>query len=255
MVTKYYGYTWLQNLQIIIVELLFHISSMLGRLIFMQASEIRRVNNLYRDQDFFALKTVKVPVKEHSVLTEPKMREKCRKNRVEERTTCTSGNTSSGAASDEHRLGGPTAYYKSGDEEEEEGRGQSSSGDADDEVGDSDGPEVRGVSIQSALRWKHNRHALLEKFDRDLQRIRESTEQQMSQNVRHSAISIDMPAFHPIVAKEQTYESRFLSDWRYSLILVGILILITIFIVVILILYRLGGKGSSGDHPTLGPKQ
>ena len=201
----------------------------------MQASEIRRVNNLYRDQDFFALKTVKVPVKEHSVLTEPKMREKCRKNRVEERTTCTSGNTSSGAASDEHRLGGPAAYYKSGDEEEV--RDQSSSGDADDEVGDSDGPEVRGVSIQSALRWKHNRHALLEKFDRDLQRIRASTEQQMSQNVRHSAISIDMPAFHPIVAKEQTYENRFLSDWRYSLILVG-LVLLAVLVLVIIGLYK-----------------
>lgn len=200
----------------------------------MQGSEIRRVNNLYRDQDFFALKTVKVPVKEHSVLTEPKMRENCRKNRVEERTTCTSGNTSSGAASDEHRLGGPTAYYKSGDEEEDgEVRGQSSSGDADDEVGDSDGPEVRGVSIQSALRWKHNRHALLEKFDRDLQRIRENTEQQ---NVRHAAISIDMPAFHPIVAKEQTYEGRFLSDWRYALILV-VLALVVIFVVVGLILF------------------
>ncbi len=208
------------------------VSSMLGKLLSMQASEIRRVNNLYRDQDFFALKTVKVPVKEHSVLMEPKMREKCRQNRVEERTTCTSGNTSSGAASDEHRLGGPMAYYKSGDEEEV--GGQSSSGDADDEVGDSDGPEVRGVSIQSALRWKHSRHALLEKFDRDLQRIRETTEQQ---NVRHAAISIDMPAFHPIVAKEQTYEGRFLSDWRYALILVGILTLIAIFIIVILIIY------------------
>ena len=201
----------------------------------MQASEIRRVNNLYRDQDFFALKTVKVPVKEHSVLTEPKMREKCRKNRVEERTTCTSGNTSSGAASDEHRLGGPAAYYKSGDEEEgdKEVRSQSSSGDADDEVGDSDGPEVRGVSIQSALRWKHNRHALLEKFDRDLQRIRESTEQQ---NVRHAAIPIDMPAFHPIVpAKEQTYENRLLGDWRYALLLV-VMALIVAFVVVILFL-------------------
>ena len=217
----------------------------------MQASEIRRVNNLYRDQDFFALKTIKVPVKEHSVLTEPKMREKCRKNRVEERTTCTSGNTSSGAASDEHRLGGPAAYYKSGDEEEgdKEVRSQSSSGDADDEVGDSDGPEVRGVSIQSALRWKHNRHALLEKFDRDLQRIRESTEQQMSQNVRHSAISIDMPAFHPIVAKEQTYEGWFLSDWKHSLILVGLLLLGVLVMVIVGLYFAFAKRKPSTGQP------
>ena len=194
-----------------------------------QAAEIRRVNNLYRDQDFFALKTVKVPVKEHSVLTEQKMREKCRKNNVEERTTCTSGNTSSGAASDEHRLGGPDTYYKSGDEQEGVG---SSSGDADDEVGDSDGPEVRGVSIQSALKWKHSQHHLLEKFDRDLQRIRQNTAQQMS-NVKQVAISMDMPAFHPIVAKEQTYESWLLSDWRHAIVLIVVTIIVIAAIIIV----------------------
>lgn len=191
------------------------------------------MNNLYRDQDFFALKTVKVPVKEHSVLTEQQMREKCRKNTVDERTA-TSGNNSSGAASDEHRLGGPATYYKSGDEQEEEGA--SSSGDADDEVGDSDGPEVRGVSIQSALKWKHSRHALLEKFDRDLQKIRQNTEQQMS-NVRQVAISMDMPAFHPIVSrtKEQSYESWLLSDWRHAVVLVVVMVLVLTCIVAALI--------------------
>ena len=179
------------------------------------------MNNLYRDQDFFALKTVKIPVREHSVLTEQKTREKCRKNNVEERTT--SGNNSSGA-SDEHRLGGPATYYKSADEEED---AVSSSGDADDEVGDSDGPEFRRVSIQSALKWKHSRRALLEKFDEDLHRIRQSTEQQMS-NVRQVAISMDMPAFHPIVAKEQTYESWLLGDWRHAVILVVLMVFVIV---------------------------
>ena len=185
------------------------------------------MNNLYRDQDFFALKTVKVPVKEHSVLTEQQVREKCRKNTVDERTT-TSGNNSSSAASDEHRLGGPAAYYKSGDEQE-----GVSSGDADDEVGDSDGPEVRGVSLQSALKWKHSRHALLEKFDRDLQKIRQNTEQQMS-NVRQVAISMDMPAFHPIVSrrKEQSYESWFVSDWRHAVILIVVMAVILLAIAI-----------------------
>lgn len=159
------------------------------------------------------------------MLTEQKMREKCRKNNVEERTTTgTSGNNSSGAASDEHRLGGPATYYKSGDEEEKEARA-SSSGDADDEVGDSDEPEFRRVSIQSALKWKHSRHVLLEKLDRDLQRIRQNTGQQMS-NVRQVAITMDMPAFHPIVAKEQTYESWLLSDWRHAVVILVIAIIV-----------------------------
>lgn len=206
-----------------------------------QAAEIRRVNNLYRDQDFFALKTVKVPVKEHSVLTEQKVREKCRQNTVEERTA-TSGNNSSGAASDEHRLGGPATYYKSEDEQEEDNiEGDvdaTSSGDADDEVGDSDGPEVRGVSIQSALKWKHSRRALLEKFDQDLQRIRQNTEQQMSNNIRQVAISMDLPAFHPIIRKEQTYESWFLSDWRHAIVLIVVMIIVIAIIVTFVFVYQ-----------------
>ena len=51
----------------------------------LQASEIRRVNNLYTDQHFFALKVVKIPVREHGVLTEPQQLEKCRQNTVVER--------------------------------------------------------------------------------------------------------------------------------------------------------------------------
>lgn len=155
----------------------------------MQVSEIRRVNNLYKDQDFFALKTVKIPVKEHSVLTETHMREKCRKNAVDE-TSATSGNQSSGA--DEIRLGGPSAYYKSDEE------GQCSSGDADDEVGDSDGPEYRDVSIQSALKWKHSSYALLNKFDEELQKIRETTEQKRNSNLREVALSLDSPTIYPL---------------------------------------------------------
>ena len=172
------------------------------------------------------------------MLTEQKMREKCRKNNVEEKTTmATSGNTSSGAASDEHRLGGPATYYKSEDEEKKEG-GASSSGDADDEVGDSDGPEFRRVSIQSALRWKHSRHVLLEKLDRDLQRIRQNTGQQMS-NVRQVAISMDMPAFHPIVAKEQTYESWLLSDWRHAVVILVIAMIVIAVVIGLFMAYKI----------------
>ena len=71
------------------------------------------MNNLYRDQDFFALKMVKIPVREHGVLTETQQLEKCRQNTVTERT---SGNQSS-SASDEVRMGGKGTYYCSGDEE------------------------------------------------------------------------------------------------------------------------------------------
>lgn len=173
--------------------------------IIMQSSEIRRVNNLYRDQDFYALTTVKIPVREHGILTDPKAREKCRKNNVEE--------LSGGTTSDDLRLGGPTAYYRSDEED-----CHRSSGDADDEVADdSDSPEIRDVSIQSALKWKHSQYALLEKFDAELQRVRDNTEQRLA-NLNEVALTMTTPTIQPIFTKKkETYEGSLLKmniDWR-----------------------------------------
>lgn len=39
-------------------------------------AELKRTNNLYSDQDFFALKTIKIPVQPHGLLTEPKDKKK-----------------------------------------------------------------------------------------------------------------------------------------------------------------------------------
>lgn len=172
------------------------------------------MNNLYKDQDFYALKTVKIPVRENGILTDPKAREKCRKSRIEEPYP-----SSGGATSDELRLGGPTAYYRSDDEEVDPG----SADDADDEVGDSDSaPEVRDVSIQSALKWKHSQQALLQKFDEDLQKVRENTEQRLA-NLNEVALTMTSPAIQPIVPRDRnTYEKSVLKmpefDWRWGLI-------------------------------------
>lgn len=188
----------------------------------MQVSEIRRVNNLYHDQDFHALKVVKIPVREHGILTDPKAREKCRSNNVEE-----PHHSSGGATSDELRLGGPTAYYRSDDED----ACQRSSDDADDEVGDSDSPEVRDVSIHSALKWKHSQHALLDKFDEELQRVRENTEQRLA-NLNEVALTMTTPAIQPIIAKKESYEKSLLQmnfDWR-MVVIVGVLVCVALII-------------------------
>lgn len=74
-----------------------------------QDSEIRRANNLYTDQDFFALKTVKIPIKENSLLSETVELEKRRK--IASSGTGGSENQSE-SNSDETRLGGPSTYYK-----------------------------------------------------------------------------------------------------------------------------------------------
>ncbi len=184
-------------------------------ILYLQRSEIRRVNNLYKDQDFYALKTVKIPVRENGILTDPKAREKCRNSRFEEPYP-----SSGGATSDELRLGGPTAYYRSDDEDENQG----SADDADDEVGDSDSaPEVRDVSIQSALKWKHSQHALLEKFDAELQKVRENTEQRLA-NLNEVALTMTSPTIQPIMARDKnSYEKSLLKlnlefDWRMGTI-------------------------------------
>ena len=106
--------------------------------------------------------------------------------------------SSGGTTSDELRLGGPNAYYKS-DEECEGG----SSFDADDEVEyDSDSLEVRDVSIHSALKWKHSQHALLEKFGEELQRVRDNTEQRLT-NLNEVALTMTTPTILPIVIQNK----------------------------------------------------
>ena len=188
----------------------------------LQTSEVRRLNNLYSDQDFFALKTVKIPIREYGILNEPQAREKCRKNNVDEPY-----HSSGGTTSDELRLGGPNAYYKSDDEHE------GSSVDADDEVGDnSDSPEVRDVSIHSALKWKHSQRALLEKFKEELEKVRENTEQRLA-NLNEVAITMTTPTILPIMTQtKDSFERRLLSmnyDWRIMLfagtVFIGALIL------------------------------
>lgn len=219
------------------------------------------MNNLYKDQDFFALKTVKIPVKEHSVLTETQMREKCRKNAVDE-TSATSGNQSSGGATaDEMRLGGPAAYYRSDEE------GPTSSGDADDEVGDSDGPEYRDVSIQSALKWKHSSHALLHKFDEELQKIRESTEQKRNSNLKEVSLRIDSPTIYPLPVVTGDNELFFTAGNKYGflncrlrfVLCVALFIVLAVFVVLFLMATNLihfnfnSQTGEAGESPTAHP--
>ena len=177
---------------------------------------------MYRDQDFHALKVVKIPVREHGILTDPKAREKCRRNNLEEMH-----HSSGGATSDDLRLGGPTAYYRSDDDDDY----QRSSDDADDEVGDSDSPEVRDVSIHSALKWKHSQHALLDKFDEDLQRVRENTEQRLA-NLNEVALTMTNPAIQPIITKKDSYERSLLNvniDWRVVMV-VGVVIFVALIV-------------------------
>lgn len=181
-------------------------------------SEIRRVNNLYRDQDFFALKVVKVPVREYGALTEISAREKCRQNTIEERGTESSGGATT---SDEVRFGGVAAYYNSEEEP------SCSSRDADDESGDSDTLEYRDISIQSAIRWKHTNNTLLQKLDEDLQRVRDETEKKIT-SAREVRFTMESPTILPVVYKNDPERNRlynFILDWRTLLVAIVLLLI------------------------------
>lgn len=206
------------------------------------------MNNLYRDQDFFALKTIKVPVREYGVLTEESAREKCRHNKVEERGTESSGGATT---SDEVRFGGAAAYYNSEEEP------NASSHDADDESGDSDSPEYRDISIQSAIKWKHTNQTLLQKLDDDLQRVRDDTEKRIS-NAREVRFTMDNPAIQPVAHKKDGSDKTmflYFLDWR--LIVMGIVLLVLgggVWLISILVGYlqELNNKETSTLEPPHG---
>lgn len=96
-------------------------------------------------------------------------------------------------------------------------------------MGDSDSPEVRDVSIQSALKWKHSQYALLDKFDEELQRVRQNTEQRLA-NLNEVALTMNSPTIQPIVEKKESYEGSLLKmnfDWRV-VVIVGVVICVAL---------------------------
>ena len=119
----------------------------------------------------------------------------------------------------------PTVTTRS--EEEEDSR------DADDEKGDSDTPEYRQISIQSALKWKYTKESLLKKFDEELDRVREDTEQKVM-NQREVAITLNHPSFYPVISAP-SYDKRLFGniDWRW--ITGGGLVVFVLFILLIVV--------------------
>jgi hypothetical protein len=73
-------------------------------------AEIRRLNKLYNDGDIHGLTSIKIPVREYSVLTDEKEREKRRNLIVEDITKSMSSGNNSG---EDIHFGGPESYYNS----------------------------------------------------------------------------------------------------------------------------------------------
>lgn len=69
------------------------------RIFLLQISELKRINNLIRDQDFYALSSVKIPVKKHSFLIDQINKEEDLRKTSDTREKMEQNKLSNGAAS------------------------------------------------------------------------------------------------------------------------------------------------------------
>lgn len=134
-------------------------------------AELKRVNNLYSDQDFYALKTIKIPVQPHGILTE--VSEK--KQRPPSLKIPGNQPSSSGVDND--------------DENDE----------SDYEDMDPNGECVRTVSIRSAL---DSPNSFLKHMDNDLKLICKSTPLRKS-NLDEVTRTLTINCINPIKLRKQ----------------------------------------------------
>ncbi|XP_055517022.1 lysM and putative peptidoglycan-binding domain-containing protein 4 isoform X1 [Leucoraja erinacea] len=69
-------------------------------------ADLKRVNNLIKDQDFFALKTIKIPVKKHGLLTEAQEEAKRRQAATSRTDPCLVACAAEGQGTEQNKLSG-----------------------------------------------------------------------------------------------------------------------------------------------------
>ncbi|CAH1797965.1 unnamed protein product [Owenia fusiformis] len=121
-------------------------------------SELKRLNNLIQDQDFFAKKVIKVPIKRHGLLTEL-----IEKENKENKNSKIRLNPNSGAVGGEPFVSVEDDYADQSDNSDSEGRGLL----------------VRTLSIRDSLGTQSREaHDFLKAMDKDLLKIQNSTKTQ-----------------------------------------------------------------------------
>lgn len=140
-----------------------------------QVSEVRRVNNLYTDLDFYALKRVKIPVKSNSVLTEAHEQEH-RRHLAKERSSKEGGETVSSTDSDGFRVSQqqPLLTEDEGCEADEEMDESPDSAEEKDYLLDREPNRGgSGVKLKSAFRWKDSVDTMLQRLDEKVDEVRD----------------------------------------------------------------------------------
>ncbi|XP_038071709.1 lysM and putative peptidoglycan-binding domain-containing protein 3-like [Patiria miniata] len=136
-------------------------------------AELKRCNNLINDQDFYALRRIKIPVKQHGLLTE-EQEERRRRPDATSKTEPPNGN---------HLVNGG---YVSDYEEDES------------DYGEEDNLLVRQISIRDCMRDKTTARQFLQKMDQDLEKICQATQTQ-KKSLEEVTSTLTETRIHPLL--------------------------------------------------------
>ena len=134
---------------------------------------MKRCNNLINDQDFFALTKIKIPVKQHSLLTDEQ----------EERRRRPNAASKVEPLDDNHLVNGGFVS----DEEDDESY-----------YGEEDSLLVRQISIRDCMRDKTTAKDFLRKMDQDLEKICQATQTQ-KKSLEEVTSTLTEPRIHPLL--------------------------------------------------------
>lgn len=178
-------------------------------------AELKQTNKISNGQDFFALRTIKIPVKKYGLLTESE------ETKISNRRTLAESEVTS-----------PTESYKSINYS-----------------GDSDDSDVlyRKVSIAGSMEESEEGKKFLRSMDKDLEKIIRNTQTQ-KESLKEVASFLNGKSIHPLVypKAQQSLDCRSLAWWNTKRTLMLYVSLFATVVLVIALYYfkRMYDKGS-----------
>lgn len=204
------------------------------------ASEIRRINNLYSDLDFHALTKVKIPIRAHSILTEPAELENRRKM-AKERSARETDNQSSTESENCRRLQVAVLSDEGCEADEETVEEDVEDDGLDEKEKLLSHIDNRTISFKSAFRWKDPTNVMFKKLDRDLQKMREKNDTSRTTGFSdsyHGHVEIPMPMIKPMVAKDDNiFDAK--SKMTSVLIALAVVAVVAVLVVVLIFFFPL----------------
>ena len=196
--------------------------------VFFQIAEVKRLNNLIRDQDFYALTSVKIPVKQHSFLVDQIQDDD---KKCGEKVLKTVGRS----------LSNGSACIESGDDQSIYYDSETDHAGADLSDPDTQRQVIRKISINKATRIQSSEAVkFLKDMDKDLSHILKTT--RTERNSLDEVISVLTHKSVTPIVMPQRKKSKYLDfviEWKTTVtILVLVAIIVPLAIVVYVLYYK-----------------